>query len=630
MENGQKTISELFDGRKIFKIPQYQRAYAWEEQQLKDFVEDIENQKPGRSYFFGTILFQEQERSERFEIIDIVDGQQRITTLIIFMKLLLAEHKEAGNDVTMLENTYLRTYNRDKLRVLDIDNDFFTSYILQDNRPDDSQVHTPSQRRLLKAKDFLSQSIEERLDRVEAFIDTIECMKVLTYSVADKVEATLIFETTNDRGKSLTSLEKTKSFLMHKTYIVSDNAETDLGTLQNRFSEIYRNYEEIESRVDEDDILRYHFIAFFEEWRSKSDYRRPVQMIKQKVNGLINENSIAEAAAFINKCSLQLRESFETVRMLFTTRAPYLLDLFALSRRATFYPLLIKAYKLDDLDGKQNFKRITRLVEIICFRFGIGGYRSDKGRESLYGLARDFRGNFDQLAKDLQDFVERYCSDSEFERCLRNPFFYFDVDGNDQQYLFWKYENYLRASEQPIFPEMSYDEFTNTDSRRKFSIEHIIPQNPTDNEVVADKSIRPRMNLNFKENYLHSIGNLTIDPLSANASKSNQDFKHKDQRYFCKAPLKTQNELSEFLNSETERWDKVSISNRVDKILAFALEYWNPQKPGQTFSEIDENTRFRISDEVLEEDVDEALVEVEVLEEDFDELDDLVEVFEEI
>lgn len=576
MENGQKRISELFDGRKIFNIPKYQRAYAWEEQQLKDFVEDIENQKPDRSYFFGTILFQEQQRHDRFEMIDIVDGQQRITTLIIFMKLLLAEQKKAGKDVTILRNTYIQTYNRYKLRILEIDNDFFTSYILQDNRPDDSQVHTPSQRRLLKAKDFLSQSLEARSDKIEEFIDTIESMKVLTYSVEDKAEATLIFETTNDRGKSLTSLEKTKSFLMHKTYIVSDNPETDLDTLQNRFSEIYRSYEEIESRVDEDSILQYYFIAF-EKWRSKNDYQRPVQMIKQKVNGLISEDIGAKAAVFINRCSLELKESFEIVRALFKSRSSYLLDLFALSRRATFYPLLIKVYKLDGLDGKQNFKRIARLVEIICFRFGVGGYRSDKGRESLYGLARDFSGNFDQLVKDLQDFVERYCNDSEFERCLRNPFFHFDVDGSDQQYLFWKYENYLRASEQPIFPEMSYDEFANADSRRKFSIEHIIPQNPTDNEVVADKSIRPRTSLNFRATYLHSIGNLTIDPLSANTSKSNQNFDYKDQGYFCKAPLKTQNELSEFLNPETGRWDRESISNRADKILKFALEYWNHQ-----------------------------------------------------
>ena len=576
MENGQKRISELFDGRKIFNIPKYQRAYAWEEQQLKDFVEDIENQKPDRSYFFGTILFQAQPRHEGFEVIDIVDGQQRITTLIIFMKLLLTQRKEAGNDVTMLEDTYIQIYNRYKLRVLDTDNDFFTSYILQDNRPDDSQVHTPSQRRLLKAKDFLGRSLKTRSDKIKKFIDTIENMKVLTYSVEDKAEATLIFETTNDRGKSLTSLEKTKSFLMHKSYIVSDNPETDLDTLQDRFSEIYRNYEEIESRVDEDSILQYHFIAF-EEWYRKSDYQHSVQMIKQKVNKLVNAEDRAEAWGFIDRCSRELKESFGIVKTLFTSRAPYLIDLFALSRRATFYPLLIKAYKLDDLDGKQNFKRITRLVEIICFRFGIGGYRSDKGRESLYGLARDFSGNFDQLIKDLQGFVEYYCNDSEFERCLRNPFFHFDVDGNDQQYLFWKYENHLRKKKQPIFPEMSYDEFTNTDSRRKFSIEHIIPQYPTANEIVADKSIRPTIDLNFRAKYLHSIGNLTIDPLSANASKSNQDFEYKDQGYFRKAPLKTQNELSEFLNAKTVRWDEVSISNRTDRILKFALEHWNHQ-----------------------------------------------------
>ena len=576
MENGQKRISELFDGRKIFNIPKYQRAYAWEEQQLKDFVEDIENQKPDRSYFFGTILFQAQPRHEGFEMIDIVDGQQRITTLIIFMKLLLTQRKEASNDVTMLEDTYIQIYNRYKLRVLDTDNDFFTSYILQDNRPDVSQIHTPSQRRLLKAKDFLGRSLKTRSDKIEKFIDTIENMKVLTYSVEDKAEATLIFETTNDRGKSLTSLEKTKSFLMHKSYIVSDNPETDLDILQDRFSEIYRSYEEIESRVDEDSILQYHFIAF-EEWKNKKEYQRSVQMIKQKVNKLVNAEDRAEAWRFIDRCSRELKESFGIVKTLFTSRAPYLLDLFALSRRATFYPLLIKAYKLDRLDGKQNFKRITRLVEIICFRFGIGGYRSDKGRESLYGLARDFSGNFDQLVKDLQDFVEYYCNDSEFERCLRNPFFHFDVDGNDQQYLFWKYENHLRGEKQPIFPEMSHDEFTNTDSRRKFSIEHIIPQYPTANEIVADKSIRPTIDLNFRAKYLQSIGNLTIDPLSANASKSNQDFEYKDQGYFRKAPLKTQNELSEFLNSETVRWDEISISNRADKILKFALEYWNHQ-----------------------------------------------------
>ena len=99
MENGQKIIRGLFDGSKIFNIPEYQRAYAWEEKQLGDFVDDIENQRLDKDYFFGTILFQEKGISDDFEVIDIVDGQQRITTLIIFMKILidqLKEHRDEG------------------------------------------------------------------------------------------------------------------------------------------------------------------------------------------------------------------------------------------------------------------------------------------------------------------------------------------------------------------------------------------------------------------------------------------------------------------------------------------------------------------------------------------------------
>ncbi len=603
MENGQKRISELFDGRKIFHIPKYQRAYAWEEKQLKDFVEDIENQKPDRSYFFGTILFQEQPRHEGFEMIDIVDGQQRITTLIIFMKLLLAEEEKVGNDVTMLKDTYIRIYNRYKLRVLDTDNDFFTSYILQDNQPDVSQIHTPSQRRLLEAKNFLNQSLKAHPDKTKDFIDTIESMKVLTYSVEDKAEATLIFETTNDRGKSLTSLEKTKSFLMHKTYIVSDDPETNLDTLQSRFSEIYRNYEEIESRADEDSILQYHFIAF-EEWQRKSDYQNPVQMIKQKVNGLINENTGAEAAGFINRCSLELKESFEITRTLFTRPEPYLLDIFALSRQATFYPLLIKTYKLDNSDRKDNFKQVSQLVEIICFRLSIIGSRADKGREFFYRLSKDFSGNFDQLIRELRRFIRSNCGDFVFRRSLQSPSFHSDVNLIDQRYLFWKYENYLR--EIGGYPEMSYKEFTNTKPRSKFSMEHIIPQNPRESKVVIDDSILSITDFEsqeFKENYLHSIGNLTIDPISANAGKSNQNFASKNQMYFLRAPLMAQNELIDFLNDETGQWDTVSISNRLKAIRLFALERWNPLKPGQKSSEIAKEIPSWILAEEMWEDI---------------------------
>ena len=72
---------------------------------------------------------------------------------------------------------------------------------------------------------------------------------------------------------------------------------------------------------------------------------------------------------------------------------------------------------------------------------------------------------------------------------FKSPSFYSDVNPIDQRYLFWKYENYLR--EIGGYSEMSYDEFTNTKPQSKFSMEHIIPQNPTESKVVIDDSILP-------------------------------------------------------------------------------------------------------------------------------------------
>ena len=125
MQDGRKTIKDLFDGSKIFNIPKYQRAYAWGEEQLNAFIEDLENQYADEAHFFGTILLQKQAPEGEFDIIDIVDGQQRITTIIIFMKLLLAQQEKADNSVKLLKRIYIQDLDMYKLRVLDIDNDFF-------------------------------------------------------------------------------------------------------------------------------------------------------------------------------------------------------------------------------------------------------------------------------------------------------------------------------------------------------------------------------------------------------------------------------------------------------------------------------------------------------------------------
>jgi len=584
MQNGQINIRNLFDGTKVFRIPRYQRAYAWEEDQLQDFVDDFENQSIGKDYFFGTILFREatnqKDGQDEFEIIEIVDGQQRITTLIIFMRLILERLKARGQDTHLLWATYISYGNRFKLEILPQDNDFFKSYILEEY---DGQlfIRTPSQRRLWEARKFLAKHVgkysEETLLQL---ITKINRTKLLIYSVLDNAEATLIFETTNDRGKQLSNLEKTKSFLMHKTYLASEDPESLLDQIQLRFTEIYRDFEDIQYKdIQEDSVLQYHFIAF-EKWgsnRENKEYYQYVDMVKGKANRLFATCTKEETVDYIQVYTRELRESFGVMKELYLHPGRYdLLDLIGLGRQAVFLPLLIKTFKMDTAESKPNFRRIVRLAEIISFRvLGVSHRRANTGRELLYARARDFDGDFPSLADDLKEYISEQANDAEFKANLIAPNLYKSISINDLRYLLWKYENYLRREVMPVAAELSHHDFTSRDKHTRFSIEHIAPQNPEEARVVKNISVLKPINKIFLEKYLHSLGNLTIDPLSANSSKKNKDVKEKISKYFNRAPFKTQNELEDFLNGKPPKWDKTSITRRRDKILAFALDYWD-------------------------------------------------------
>jgi len=582
MQNGQITLFNLFDGTKVFYIPKYQRAYAWDEKELNEFATDFEHQLPGKAYFFGTILLQESDRQGEFEIINIVDGQQRLTTLMIYMKLILDRLKDFGQDIELRSNTYIRYGGRFKLHILNEDNNFFENYVLQHNDGSDF-IKTPSQRRLLKAHKILEERVSRySFEKLQELVSKINQTIVLTYSVEDNAEATLIFEMTNDRGKRLTNLEKTKSFLMHKTYLTSTDPEHDLERIQQNFVEIYRDFEAIQEKgVGEDSILQYHFISH-EKWWSNNQvkqYSQYVDLVKKKVNDLFFKPDYASTMDYIIRYVHELRESYAIMNILLLNPDQYgLLDLSAMGRQATFFPLLIKTFKLDPSSEKAQFKRIVRLCEIISFRvWGIRRRRSNTGRDWLYALARDFKGDFIKLIAELQSFIDQWSKDNEFHNYLLAPRLYVDVSSNDLRYLFWKYENYLRRSEVPHFADMSYETFMPVDRRLRYSIEHIAPQNPQTGKVVADPSILPTITESFVRTWLHSIGNLTFDPLAANIKKSNSPVPEKNQRFFQKAPLKTQNELSDFL-TDGSIWDEKSIEKRSQKIVNFALDHWNSQK----------------------------------------------------
>lgn len=517
-------------------------------------------------------------------MIDVVDGQQRITTIIIFMKVLLSqlssrltEEEFLNHGLDLVNETYVKNKGRAKLQAISPDNDFFQSYILGD---DDGQgfIQTPSQRRLFNAKKYfinqLGGKTTEALLELRTKIDT--CTKVLTYSVKDAAEATLIFETTNDRGKRLTNLEKIKSFLMYKTYLAAgENLEGHLSLIQERFTEIYRELELFDDKVSEDAALQYHCIAF-EAWSDKADYQQPVNYIRKKVNPLINKGQKYDALQFIERFSKELKESFQTLRSMMESECIYYRDLVCQDRLANFYPLLIKCYKLDKSKEKADFNAVCRFLEIYSFRvFAVQQTRSNTGQPALYSAAKEFKGKFEPLYDKLTKLIKSHSSRKMFKDHLEYADFYKFMKPRDISYLFWKYENFLRESEQPVCAHMSENEFRSIDKKTFLTVEHIASQNPKDAGILQSFDVLPELDDEFLESHIHRLGNLTFDPTSANSSKGNKPFEHKNFKYFKAAPYKTQNELESFIVNK--EWGVKSITKREKKIVDFCLKYWNPE-----------------------------------------------------
>lgn len=443
----------------------------------------------------------------------------------------------------------------------------------------------PSQKRLYSAKEYFAHALGEvGEDKINDFIDKIYTTNVLVYLMVNEIESSMIFETTNDRGKALTNLEKTKSFLMYKACVLSDDASQIINKIRSRFNEIYRDYSDIENDIkDENAILYYSFIAN-ETWSSsgkKKDYQHYMDIMKEKVDKFITQKDKKGLLDYIENYTLHIKESFAIMKSILQNKCNEFLDIWALERVANFYPLFIKCYGLDKSVEKENFKLICRLCEIFSFRiYVILDNLSNKAQTTWYALARDFKGDFNKLASDIVNLIKEIDPDNSFIEKLQDKKFYTSYDTIERNYFFWKYENYLRDNEQPKATPMSHEDlFEKKNKKLMLSIEHIVAQNNNGEQsrMISDKSvIKVGAASKFEKEYLHSIGNLTIDPQSANSSKGKQNVEAKISKYFVKAPYKCQNELPDFLIKEkkTDKWTLASIEKRKEKLLDFARATW--------------------------------------------------------
>lgn len=598
MKNTIHTLQNIFK-ISIFSIPQYQRAYAWEkDKQLPTYLDDLRQQafatkrNKDKSYFLGTLLLHQVDPLNNYKNIHVVDGQQRLTTSVLFIAAALSfleKNKELLDEPSLkLESLYRNfIFDKDdgvhKFNTIQEDNAFFRSVILKKSNGNISEG-SPSSKRLKEAYDFFTNEV--KADEWVMLLKVLINAKVMVYSVQDSADATLIFELQNDRGKRLTDLEALKSYLMHLVYLHAKNPNDSLSIVQTHFSNIYRHIErQLENKLipNEDSILSYHAVSYLN-WQS-DEWRQPKELIKkiiQKMEPDLIQNWVLE---FVSN----LEETYKVFTKLFESLDTYMefTHLLMVKKMAVFWPLVIKTFVLDTTAKKNEFCLAMRLLEVFAVRgYALSGIRSDAGLSALYTKARDFIGDF----KDLNDllFSISYWWDMEnrFSNSIVSPTFY-NQNRIDATYILWRYENSLRSIKGQRVEHLSWKHYLKPkDNATKLSLEHIAARkNPISETDVEWKIGEEKL---FYEVATHRLGNLVIDSISANSSKGHYDFSDKLESLSTQSTFLSQGELVKYaVNVKNEyMWTVESIKKRQNDLEKFVKDTWNPDKYYQPINNI--------------------------------------------
>ncbi len=588
------SLNGLLTGNQVFDIPVYQRGYAWERKNLEDLWEDLYYLDPSKKHYFGTVLLKDSGKNARTLLatlsrFDVIDGQQRLTTVLILLREIISQLREvSGNelqgDVDALERSYLKDGGHYKLNPLGEDGEFFRHAIIDGNEFLAGTTTTHSQRRLTEAKAFFSERLlgekehgpTEYQNFLVQFKQKIDDLQLIQYQVKSDADAIRIFETVNDRGRPLSNLEKTKSFLMHTSYLGIEDDDAVAGRLKElngHFSRIYRHFEGVSAtkhmerlRMDENDVHRYHFINYISYGDESS---RPTDSLKDLIREKLREDP-GECVEYALTYAKDLEKAFLAVKQISEfykedEEGGTLSKVFMLERMGNIFPLLIASWLRFGDDGPR-LEGILKLLETFIVRvYLVSGYRSQTGASRLYGMAHRVhrkRLSYDGLLAELGGMNRYYQNDEQFTRALGRDDLYEYLYPRTIKYLLSEYEIHLRRQVDVPLAVATQEKILSSE----YEVEHIWAQHPS-YEMGAEEAAEHRQNV-------HRLGNLTIASQSWNKSMGNRTFHDKrwqpgDAPCYSHSNLLVQKELSEL-----PTWDVGAINNRETDIVAFALQRW--------------------------------------------------------
>ena len=417
-----KTFAEVMSNGKSYAVPAFQRDYTWEEEQLDELWQDICHVKESKNQHFMGYLVLQTADSKFFQIID---GQQRITTvtLIIVAALarfneLIAQGSEAGDNEKRREEThkrYLGVFDvvtlgtTPKLTLNRNNKDHFSDIIDMPYGVPRLRGIIATNRKLNKAFEFFKSRLSSYSGKALAeFIEVLsDGLLFTTITVRDDLDAFLVFETLNARGIHLSAPDLLKNYLL---------STLKPGEKSNAIEDFESKWSHILEQLGETNFTA--FLRSYEGMFSKLRHKKELyRYLKEKIKSAeqvmpyiraLKQNSSVYAA--LQNPDDSFWKQYGDGRYVECTEDLRVLRLFNIK---TPLSLLMAAYQKYDAG---DFNRLVKWLAVISVRYNVICQKSAKEQETLYNRMANSLMNEEFLSADLKTQLTNsvYPQDKEF------------------------------------------------------------------------------------------------------------------------------------------------------------------------------------------------------------------------
>ena len=550
-------LGDLLSNR-LFRIPQYQRAYSWGTKQRTDLFNDLRKSYDAakRHHFMATVVGLRRETkttifTNEYQLIEIVDGQQRITTLILLLKAIAKALNTSNNvekKIAQELNEILLKPDKVTLLLLQTNQDssgYFAGYIREGKHPERATAKTLPDRQLLSAmtecEGFVDKWRRDGHCLVELYAHLKNRLTFIFHEIADEGLVYTVFEVLNSRGLEVSWLDRLKSMLMAIVF------ESETGNESETLGEIHRLWSEIYKSVGLRLGLSTESLRFAATLRSASEPSKTLGA-EAAANTLRRQSGEPHEVVETSKWILSVTKAVDS--LIADTRRNAVAEI----AQARLVAVAVNL-RHDVPNGEKE--KILRRWENITFRiYGIYGKDARTAVGEYVRLAWRIwhkKLSAEEIISELSRIGDRYpISEEDVTRELGRVNAYGErLSLEELRYFLHRYEEYLATGTGQNFSNEHWNHIFATSPAN--SIEHITPRS-TDKE------------------YIHWLGNLTILPPKLNS-------KLQDKAPTIKAPhyvntgLRDAGDVARRINF-TGKWTRERILEREKELLKWAVQEW--------------------------------------------------------